>query len=215
MHDINSADSADLERRNKELRAELRELQRLNAGLRAENAQQEQVSATRLHDAQQHLSLLIDSVIDYAIFMLDRDGTIVSWNSGAKRIKGYEPGEIIGSHFSRFYTEADRAAGLPSHALEQAARDGKYEMEGWRVRKDGSVFWATVIISAVRDNKKRADRLCQNHARLDRAALHRTAAAPSAKNGGRGTAYRRCRSRFQQSADRRHGKHRDGKAPTT
>ena len=66
--------------------------------------------------------------------MLDRDGTIISWNSGAKRIKGYSPGEIIGSHFSRFYTEADRAAGLPAVALEQAARGGKYEMEGWRVR---------------------------------------------------------------------------------
>lgn len=154
MDESISAELADLERRNKELSEELRELQRLNASLRSETAQQQQQSATRLHDTQQHLSLLIDAVVDYAIFMLDRDGTIISWNSGAKRIKGYDPGEIIGSHFSRFYTEADRAVGVPAAALEQAARNGKYEMEGWRVRKDGSVFWANVIISAIHDNKK-------------------------------------------------------------
>ncbi len=94
--------------------------------------------------------LLIDAVTDYAIYMLDPTGTVVSWNTGAQRFKGYTAAEIIGSHFSRFYVEEDRQGGLPQHALEVAARDGKFESEGWRVRKDGSRFWASVVIDPIR-----------------------------------------------------------------
>jgi PAS domain S-box-containing protein len=94
--------------------------------------------------------LLIDAVIDYAIYMLDENGKIASWNPGARRLKGYEEAEILGQHFSRFYTEEDRAAELPARALATAAKDGKFEGEGWRVRKDGSRFWANVIIDPIR-----------------------------------------------------------------
>lgn len=102
-------------------------------------------------ESQQHLALLIDAVVDYAIFMLDQQGNIVSWNPGAQRIKGYARDEIIGQHFSRFYTETDRKAEVPKRALAAAAEHGKYEMEGWRVRKDGTTFWANVVITALRD----------------------------------------------------------------
>ena len=87
---------------------------------------------------------------DYAIYMLDPAGIVSSWNLGAERIKGYSAAEIIGKHFSQFYTEEDRAAGLPKHALETALKGGRYEKEGWRVRKDGSCFWAHVIIDPIR-----------------------------------------------------------------
>lgn len=95
--------------------------------------------------------MLIDAVTDYAIYMLDPSGIVSSWNPGAKRFKGYEESEILGEHFSRFYTDEDRATGLPKRALETAAREGKFEAEGWRVRKDGSRFWAYVIIDPIRD----------------------------------------------------------------
>ena len=94
--------------------------------------------------------LLIEAVTDYAIYMLDPDGTVVSWNPGAQRFKGYSADEIIGQHFSRFYTEEDRAAGVPKRALETALREGKFESEGWRVRKDGTRFWAYVVIDPIR-----------------------------------------------------------------
>ena len=94
--------------------------------------------------------LLVDAITDYAIYMLDRDGFVTSWNAGAQRFKGYKPSEILGEHFSRFYTEADRADGLPVRALQQAEVEGRFEHEGWRVRKDGGVFWAHVIIDPVR-----------------------------------------------------------------
>ncbi len=95
--------------------------------------------------------LLVEAVTDYAIYMLHADGTIASWNPGAHRLKGYEEAEIIGEHFSRFYTEEDRAKGLPAKALATAASEGKFEGDGWRVRKDGSRFWANVIIDPIRD----------------------------------------------------------------
>ena len=95
--------------------------------------------------------LLVDAIIDYAIFMLDPDGTVSSWNSGAQRSKGYSREEILGEHFSRFYLPEDRAAGLPERALATAASEGRFESEGWRIRKDGSHFWAHVIIDAIRD----------------------------------------------------------------
>jgi PAS domain S-box-containing protein len=95
--------------------------------------------------------MLVEAITDYAIYMLDTDGTIASWNPGAQRFKGYEESEILGEHFSRFYTKPDREAGLPQRALEIAAREGKFEGEGWRCRKDGTLFWAYVVIDPIRD----------------------------------------------------------------
>jgi PAS domain S-box-containing protein len=95
--------------------------------------------------------LLVNAVTDYAIYMLDPNGRITSWNPGARRLKGYEEAEILGQHFSRFYIDEDRAAGLPALALATAAKDGRFEREGWRVRKDGSRFWAHVIVDPIRN----------------------------------------------------------------
>jgi PAS domain S-box-containing protein len=99
------------------------------------------------------LQLFIDAVTDYAIYMLSPEGLVASWNSGAQRIKGYAASEIIGQHVSRFYTESAQAAGEPARALQGAAQTGKHEAEGWRVRKDGSRFWASVVIDAIRDEQ--------------------------------------------------------------
>ena len=96
--------------------------------------------------------LLVESVQDYAIFALDPAGNILSWNAGAKRLKGYTREEILGRHFSIFYPPEDLAAGKPRWELEVAARDGRLEDEGWRVRKDGTLFWANVVITALRDS---------------------------------------------------------------
>src|SRR4029079_3553169 len=90
--------------------------------------------------------LLIEAVTDYAIYMLDPTGVVTSWNPGAQRFKGYAPSEIIGQHFSRFYTAEDQKRGIPALALATALREGKFESEGWRVRKDGTRFWAYVVI---------------------------------------------------------------------
>jgi len=95
--------------------------------------------------------LLIDAVIDYAIYMIDPDGIITSWNAGARRFKGYEEAEILGQHFSRFYTEEDRIKGMPQRALDTAIREGRFEGEGWRVRKDGTHFWCHVVIDPILD----------------------------------------------------------------
>src|SRR6201986_5378447 len=96
--------------------------------------------------------MLIDAITDYAIYMLDPDGTVTSWNPGAKRFKGYDESEIIGENFSRFYTDDDRKNGLPQRALETAKREGKFEQEGWRVRKDGTQFWAYVVSDPIGDS---------------------------------------------------------------
>ncbi|MBV7572353.1 PAS domain S-box protein [Pseudomonas sp. PDM32] len=96
--------------------------------------------------------LLIDAVIDYAIYMIDPDGIITSWNAGARRFKGYEESEILGEHFSRFYTDEDRRAGLPQRALDTALGEGRFEGEGWQVRKDGSHFWSHVVIDPIFDS---------------------------------------------------------------
>src|SRR5690242_5389792 len=101
------------------------------------------------HEVQ--LDLLIDAVVDYAIYMIDPEGYVLSWNTGAERVKGYSRAEILGQHFSRFYTAEDRAAGVPQQALETARREGRFLAEGWHVRKDGSRFWASVVIDAIRD----------------------------------------------------------------
>ena len=95
--------------------------------------------------------LLIDAIRDYAIYMIDLDGRVVNWNAGAQRFKGYAAHEIIGENFSRFYREEDREDGLPQRALRTAATKGKFEAEGWRVRKDGSTFWAHVVIDPIHD----------------------------------------------------------------
>ncbi|WP_245497893.1 PAS domain-containing sensor histidine kinase, partial [Mesorhizobium sp. M7A.F.Ca.CA.001.08.2.1] len=95
--------------------------------------------------------VLVEAVTDYAIYMLDRSGTVTSWNAGAERFKGYSASEIIGQHFSCFYTEEDREAGLPSRTLETAVRDGKFVTEGWRVRRDGTPFWAHVVVDPILD----------------------------------------------------------------
>jgi PAS domain S-box-containing protein len=94
---------------------------------------------------------LVDAITDYAIYMLDSGGHVVSWNPGAQRFKGYLADEVVGQHFSRFYTEEDRATGMPSRALAAAANEGRFENEGWRVRKDGTRFWAHVIIDPIRE----------------------------------------------------------------
>jgi PAS domain S-box-containing protein len=104
---------------------------------------------------QQQYNLLLESVKDYGIFMLDPEGRILSWNEGAKAIKGYSANEIIGQHFSVFYTQEDKQNNKPDKELQIALKKGKYEEEGWRVRKDGSLFWANIIISPVYDADKR------------------------------------------------------------
>ncbi len=106
---------------------------------------------TELRASEERFRLLVQGVADYAIFMLDPNGFVTNWNAGAARIKGYAAEEIIGRHFSQFYTEEDRQDGLPGRVLETARRTGKYEAEGWRVRKDGTRFWANVVIDAIHD----------------------------------------------------------------
>jgi PAS domain S-box-containing protein len=101
--------------------------------------------------SEEQFKLLVQGVTDYAIYMLDREGRVSSWNLGAERIKGYTFGEIIGSHFSKFYTPEDVQSGLPQRALKMAATEGKFEHEGWRVRKDGTRFWASVVLDPIRD----------------------------------------------------------------
>src|SRR6478736_5277543 len=102
--------------------------------------------------SEEQFRVLVEGVIDYAIFMLDPEGHVVSWNSGARRIKGYEPEEIIGRHFSTFYPGEALALGTPQALLRQALRNGSAEHEGWRVRKDGSLFWGHVLITPMYDS---------------------------------------------------------------
>jgi len=116
---------------------------------------QNPVEAQSSADESQRYRLLVESVTDYAIYMLDPSGFVISWNAGAQRFKGYASHEIIGQHFSRFYTAEDRAQGLPAKVLGIAAREGKFESEGWRVRKDGTRFWAHVVIDPIRDQSGR------------------------------------------------------------
>jgi PAS domain S-box-containing protein len=105
-----------------------------------------------IRQSEEQFRRLIQGVSDYAIYMLDPEGNVSSWNFGAERIKGYRPQEIIGRHFSTFYTPEDREAGLPDTALKVARAEGRFEREGWRVRKDGSRFWASVVIDVIRDD---------------------------------------------------------------
>lgn len=107
----------------------------------------------KLKESEQTFRLLVQSVTDYAIYMLDRGGHVANWNAGAQRIKGYTRAEVVGRHFSCFYTEEDRNAGLPARALAVAASEGRFEHEGWRVRKNGSRFWANVIVDPIHDER--------------------------------------------------------------
>src|SRR5689334_4674694 len=100
--------------------------------------------------SDQRFELLVQAVTDYAIYMIEPTGHIATWNAGARRFKGYEAAEIIGRHFSTFFTEEDKARDLPGHILRTAAEQGRFESEGWRVRKDGSRFWAQVVVDAIR-----------------------------------------------------------------
>ncbi|HEX4683412.1 MAG TPA: PAS domain S-box protein [Gemmatimonadaceae bacterium] len=104
-----------------------------------------------LRESEERFRTMVEGVRDYAIFMLDPDGRIATWNQGAERIKGYRAKEIIGQHFSKFYPEEDVKSGKPGRELEIATRTGKYEEEGWRIRKDGSRFWANVLITPIRN----------------------------------------------------------------
>jgi PAS domain S-box-containing protein len=113
----------------------------------------ERVAAQQaLQDSERQLRLFVRGVIDYALYMLDPNGIVTSWNAGAERIKGYSEKEIVGQHFSRFYTDVERAEGVPARALYTALHEGRYEAEGWRVRKDGTLFWANVVIDPIRDD---------------------------------------------------------------
>ncbi|TMA11007.1 MAG: PAS domain S-box protein, partial [Deltaproteobacteria bacterium] len=114
----------------------------------SERIQAEQV----VRQSEERFRLVVEGVRDYAIFMLDPEGVVVSWNTGAERIKGYQAQEIIGKHCSSFYPPADIERGKPEQALKVAAAEGRFEDEGWRVRKDGSLFWASAVITALRDD---------------------------------------------------------------
>ncbi len=149
----------------------------------------------------------MQAVVDYAIYMLDPRGIVTSWNAGGERIKGYQTSEIVGQHFRRFFTEEDRTAGLPERALETAAREGKYEAEGWRVRKDGTRFWASVVLDAIRDKHGTLIGFAKitrdiTERRADRARPAGSAAAPPARaeDGRHRPSDRRRRPRLQQPA---------------
>jgi PAS domain S-box-containing protein len=129
-------------------------IRQLNETLEQRVEQRSQVirqAFTELRASEERFRLLVQGVADYAIFMVDPNGFVTNWNAGAARIKGYAAEEIVGHHFSRFYPEEDQQRRLPQTALETARRTGKYEAEGWRVRKDGTRFWANVVIDAIHD----------------------------------------------------------------
>jgi PAS domain S-box-containing protein len=129
-----------LRHRNGELRGFVKVTQDLTERRRAEEA---------LRQSEERFRVMVESVIDYAIFMLDPDGRVATWNEGARRLKQYEAAEIIGRHFSAFYMPEDRASSKPQRLLDEAVRNGHIEDEGWRIRKDGSSFWADAVITAL------------------------------------------------------------------
>ena len=117
--------------------------------------------------------VLVESVRDYAIFMLDPTGHVATWNEGAQRIKGYAADEIIGQHFSVFYRRGESAPASASASSRSRSREGRFEDEGWRLRKDGTQFWANVVITPLRDESGELHRLREGHARSHRAARRR------------------------------------------
>src|SRR4051812_18957298 len=128
-----------------------RELEQANLELQEDIAVRTRAERM-LADSERRFRLMVESVVDYAIFMLDAEGRVASWNAGAQRISGYELHEIVGQHFSRFYPREDLERKKPQWELEVAANEGRFEEEGWRLRRDGSSYWANVVITAVRDD---------------------------------------------------------------
>jgi PAS domain S-box-containing protein len=135
------------------LELELKQSREIEKALRESASEQRHAAREQLLASEARFHHLVDAVTDYAIFMLDLTGHVATWNQGAKRTKGYSAEEIIGQHFSVFYTREDREAGKPARILDVVRRDGRFEDEGWRVRKDGTRFWANVVITALRDAK--------------------------------------------------------------
>ncbi|WP_340265553.1 GAF domain-containing hybrid sensor histidine kinase/response regulator [Sphingobium mellinum] len=134
------------------------ELRQLNATLEQRIEQRTEQIRSAFHELEQserRFGLLVQGVTDYAMCMLDAEGTITSWNAGAERIKGYTAREIVGRNFACFYTEADQQDGMPARTLHIATTAGRFEAEGWRVRKDGTQFWANIIVDAIHDDQGR------------------------------------------------------------
>ena len=142
---------ARLEAAHQELRSRAHELESANLRLKRQIAERE-VAEKIAKESEERFRLLVDGVKDYGIFMLDVDGYVVSWNRGAERLHGYAADEIIGEHFSKFFSEEDIRIGVPAGELSVAQREGRFEDEGWRRRKNGSKFWASVLITALADN---------------------------------------------------------------
>jgi PAS domain S-box-containing protein len=136
------------------------ELTRSNRLLTQEVAEHKRTEEA-LRQSEERFRLMVSEVKDYAILMLDLDGSVASWNAGAERTKGYRAEEIIGQHFSRFYPQEDLQRGKPAIALKTATEEGRYEDEGWRLRKDGSPFWANVVITALRDQTGQLRGFCK------------------------------------------------------
>jgi PAS domain S-box-containing protein len=137
--------------RRRKVEEALRENEQLLESKVAERTAELIKEAAQRAQAEGRFQLMVDGVTDYAVFMLDPNGIVANWNTGAQRIKGYQAPEIVGRHFENFYLPEDRAAGVPRRALETALREGKFEAEGRRMRKDGSTFWASVVINPIRD----------------------------------------------------------------
>ena len=168
-----------------------------------------QLAQQSLIDSERSYRQLIESVVDYAIFQLDANGIVTTWNPGAERIKGYKAREIIGRHFSCFYTAEDQEAGVPQVALATAAREGRYEAEAFRVRKDGSRLFASVIIDPIRgDDGKiigfaKVTRDITEKMEAQRALKEARTALRFAEDGSCRPAKRRDSTRLQQSNDDR------------
>jgi PAS domain S-box-containing protein len=142
--------TATLKKATEVLHAEIEQRKRVEAALKLDIAERRKTQ-DELTQSEWRFRLFIQGVTDYAIFMLDHDGCITDWNLGAQRIHQYTAAEIVGQHFSRFYTEEEQKRGEPARALQVAAYEGKYVVEGWRTRRDDSQFWASVLIEAIRD----------------------------------------------------------------
>jgi PAS domain S-box-containing protein len=142
--------TAALEEANRVLETESERRTRVEAALKADIAERRKAQAAQT-ESERRFRLFIEAVTDYAIFMLDPDGNISNWNTGAERIHQYTAAEITGAHFSHFYTEEDQQRGEPARALKVAAYEGKHVAEGWRRRRDGTLFWANVVIEAIHD----------------------------------------------------------------
>ncbi len=177
---------------------------------RADMRAQELTHVTsRLGESERRFSSFVAGVADYAIFMLDPRGIVSNWNLGAEKIKGYTAQEIVGQHFSRFYTDEDRGNHVPDYALLTAERTGKFEAEGWRVRKGGKTFWASVVIDAIRDDGGQLI----GFAKITRDLTERRAADERLRQAQKmeaiGPAHGRHRSRLQQSAHGHRRQHRN------